>query len=59
LMLELRRRGHGEELIRKVVYENPLTFWRQCARWQDWPGQVSTPLSARPAGASALAGRPS
>jgi uncharacterized protein len=59
LMLELRRRGHGEELIRKVVYENPLTFWRQCARWREWPDQVSTPPSARPAVASALAGRPS
>ena len=59
LMLELRRRGHGEELIRKVVYENPLAFWRQCSRWRDWPDQVVTPPSARPAGASALAGRPS
>jgi predicted metal-dependent TIM-barrel fold hydrolase len=59
LILELRRRGHGEELIRKVVYENPLAFWRQCARWRDWPGQVNTPPSARPAVASALVGRPS
>jgi uncharacterized protein len=59
LILELRRRGHGEELIRKVVYENPLAFWRQCARWQDWPSQVSTPPSARPAVASARVGRPS
>ena len=38
-MLEMRRRGHAEELIRKVVYENPLAFWRQCARWQEWPGE--------------------
>jgi len=59
LILELRRRGHGEELIRKVVYENPLAFWRQCARWRDWPDQVNTPPSARPAVASAPVGRPS
>ena len=39
-ILEMRRRGHAEELIRKVVYENPLAFWRQCARWQEWPGGV-------------------
>jgi predicted metal-dependent TIM-barrel fold hydrolase len=39
LILELRRRGHGDELIRKVVYDNPLAFWRQCARWQEAPGE--------------------
>jgi hypothetical protein len=32
----MRRRGHGEEAIRKVVYDNPLAFFRQCARWQEW-----------------------
>jgi hypothetical protein len=36
LILELRRRGHGEDLIRKIVYDNPLRFWRQCARWQEF-----------------------
>ncbi|HVS40004.1 MAG TPA: TatD family hydrolase [Gemmataceae bacterium] len=39
-MLEMRRRGHAEDVIRKVVHENPLAFWRQCARWQEWPGEV-------------------
>jgi len=38
LVLELRRRGHSEDVIRKVVYDNPLAFWRQCSRWQEWPG---------------------
>ena len=38
LIQEIKRRGHPEELIRKVVFENPLTFWRQCSRWQDWTG---------------------
>ena len=28
--------GHPEEAIRKVVYDNPLSFFRQCARWQEW-----------------------
>jgi hypothetical protein len=29
----MRRRGHAEDLIRKVVYENPLSFFSQCARF--------------------------
>src|SRR5437773_2797620 len=33
LILEMRRRGHAEELIRKVVHDKPLPFWRQSARW--------------------------
>lgn len=28
-ILEMRRRGHAESLIRKVVYDNPLEFFRQ------------------------------
>ncbi len=28
-ILEMRRRGHPESLIRRVVYENPLTFFGQ------------------------------
>jgi predicted metal-dependent TIM-barrel fold hydrolase len=32
---EMRRRGHPEQAIRKLVYENPLAFFRQCRRWQD------------------------
>lgn len=28
-ILEMRRRGHAEGLIRRVVYENPLTFFAQ------------------------------
>ena len=33
LIQELKRRGHGEELIRQVVYDNPLAFFRQAVRW--------------------------
>ena len=33
---ELKRRGHGEDVIRKLVYDNPLKFFRQANRWQEW-----------------------
>jgi hypothetical protein len=36
-ILEMKRRGHPDSVIRKIVYDNPLAFWRQSARWQDWP----------------------
>jgi hypothetical protein len=32
---EMKRRGHGEAVIRKIVYDNPLAFFRQCARWKE------------------------
>ena len=35
LILEMRRRGHPESAIHKVVFENPLEFFRQSARWQE------------------------
>src|ERR1700760_1928509 len=30
---EMKRRGHTEQEIRKVVYDNPLAFFRQSNRW--------------------------
>jgi uncharacterized protein len=33
-ILEMRLRGHPEELIRKVVYDNPIAFFSQCTRWK-------------------------
>jgi predicted metal-dependent TIM-barrel fold hydrolase len=36
LVQEMRRRGHPEAVIRKVVYDNPLAFWRQSRRWAGW-----------------------
>ncbi len=36
LIQELKRRGHSEADIRKVVLENPLTFFRQSRRWEEW-----------------------
>jgi hypothetical protein len=34
-ILAMRRRGHAEEVIRNVVYDNPLSFFRQSLRWQE------------------------
>ncbi len=36
-ILEMKRRGHPEATIRKIVYENPLNFFRQSNNWVDWP----------------------
>src|SRR3989454_8526349 len=36
LIQELKRRGHPESVARKIVFENPLAFWRQCVRFQEW-----------------------
>jgi uncharacterized protein len=30
----MRRRGHPEESINKVFYENPKTFLSQCPKFQ-------------------------
>ena len=38
---EMKRRGHPETLISKVVYENPLAFWRQANNWKEWPPEPS------------------
>src|SRR5256885_145944 len=56
LIQAMRRRGHSDAVIRKVVFENPLAFFRQCARWQEWPAESATRFSpvngaAAPAGA--------
>jgi predicted metal-dependent TIM-barrel fold hydrolase len=40
-ILEMKRRGHPESAIRKIVYENPLAFWRQANNWKEWPAEKS------------------
>jgi predicted metal-dependent TIM-barrel fold hydrolase len=35
LVREMRRRGHPESAIRKVVFDNPLAFWRQARNWRE------------------------
>jgi predicted metal-dependent TIM-barrel fold hydrolase len=52
LILEMRRRGHAEDAIRKVVYDNPLTFFQQSARWQEWTPEGKEAAAAN--GASRL-----
>ena len=39
-ILEMRRRGHPERLIRKVVYENPLEFFSQSRNFDFTPPDV-------------------
>jgi len=39
-ILEMRLRGHSESLIRRVVYENPLTFFGQSRRWNGLAGNA-------------------
>ena len=47
LILEMKRRGHAESVIRKVVHDNPLAFFRQSKRWQPWTEEaVSQPRIA-------------
>jgi predicted metal-dependent TIM-barrel fold hydrolase len=36
-ILEMRRRGHSEALIRRIVYDNPLTFFRQSQNFKFKP----------------------
>lgn len=33
-IMEMRRRGHPESLIRQIVYDNPLTFFRQSPQFK-------------------------
>jgi len=39
-ILEMRLRGHSEALIRKVVYDNPLEFFRQSRNFNYTPREV-------------------
>jgi predicted metal-dependent TIM-barrel fold hydrolase len=36
-IFEMRRRGHDETLIRRVVFDNPLRFFAQCPRFHFKP----------------------
>jgi predicted metal-dependent TIM-barrel fold hydrolase len=40
-ILEMRRRGHGLDLIRQVVYDNPLEFFSQSRGFVFHPPEVS------------------
>jgi predicted metal-dependent TIM-barrel fold hydrolase len=45
LIFELRRRGHSEALIRKVVYENPIEFFSNSPNFDFTPRDVTHTLS--------------
>src|SRR5215475_9027496 len=40
-ILEMRRRGHAESLIRKIVYENPIAFFSQSQNFTFKPREAS------------------
>jgi predicted metal-dependent TIM-barrel fold hydrolase len=44
-ILAMRRRGHSEALIRKVVYENPLEFFAQSRNFKFQPPDVAETIS--------------
>lgn len=35
MIQEMKRRGHPDTTIRKIVLDNPLAFWRQANNWRD------------------------
>lgn len=39
-ILEMRRRGHSEQLIRQVVYENPIEFFSQSRNFDFTPPEL-------------------
>ncbi len=44
-IMAMRRRGHPESLIKKIVYENPLEFFSQSRNFQFTPPEVSETAS--------------
>jgi predicted metal-dependent TIM-barrel fold hydrolase len=50
LIQEMKRRGHSGDVIRKVVYDNPLAFFRQANRWQEWPTEGQETLTVKVTG---------
>ena len=54
-ILEMRRRRYPENLIRQVVYENPLKFFSQSQNFRFTPREIAVPQTA-PVRAAAQAG---
>lgn len=46
-IMEMRRRGHAESLIRKVVYENPIEFFSQSRNFHFQPREPQASEAAR------------
>lgn len=52
---EMKRRGHSEAVIRRLVLENPLTFFRQCRRWpRAWEESLNGQLDLTRTGTATL-----
>jgi len=47
LIFEMRQRGHDDALIRKIVLENPLSFFDQCPRFRLGPTAAPPSLVGR------------
>ena len=45
-IMAMRRRGHGEGLIRRIVYENPIEFFSQSKNFQFTPPEVAETATA-------------
>ena len=45
-IMEMRRRGHPESLIRRLVYENPLEFFSQSQNFHFTPPEVAQTAAA-------------
>ena len=45
-MFEMRRRGHDPALIRRVVYDNPLSFFSQCSRFENVLSEAAATAAA-------------
>lgn len=45
-IMEMRRRKHPESVIRRIVYENPLAFFRQSANFRFVPRETGEPTLA-------------
>jgi hypothetical protein len=43
----MRRRGHEDALIRKIVFENPLSYFAQCARFEYSPSELAAAANRR------------
>ena len=35
MIQEMKRRGHPDSAIKKIVHDNPLNFWRQANNWKE------------------------
>jgi predicted metal-dependent TIM-barrel fold hydrolase len=44
---EMKRRGHAEETIYRLVYDNPQAFFRQSRRWQSWDAKPEAPKASK------------